>query len=414
MERTKISLIDRLRDRGHVDQWGFAAFAAAGGTAIAVSKYLGTPALWVTIGAVCIMLVYAVIIARAGTGKLRSDQAGDNCYYLGLIFTLVSLAYAIFFFDPADTATTIIQGFGIALATTITGLILRVFFSQGRPDMENVEETARLEFTEAVSRLKSELGQVIVSVNEFGRQTRQAITETRNAATNDIMAFTQNSVSGLQDVVANANEIISAEAKEFAARSKRYGVSFDRVLATLERHAERLDSLNDAQEALTSSLSSVSNAASSAQQSVQEITAKSDDATAGLQLLRQGGEQVRTLMEGLQLTVGGIDEAVTRFHKQIQEQLQLATFVPGEAVEKATEVMTEAAAKFRQEVEGLSVLHKSVTSSLSADSALATATAKRHNTALEAELQKSREYVDKVHSELLKMTEVLAGQLERR
>ena len=130
MEKRKITLIDRLRDRGFVDQYGFLVFALGGGIAIVAAKYTNAPAGWVTIGAIALMGLYALIISRSGSGRLRSDQAGDNCYYLGLIYTLSSLAYAIFFFDPSNTATTIVQGFGIALATTVLGLVLRVFFNQ--------------------------------------------------------------------------------------------------------------------------------------------------------------------------------------------------------------------------------------------------------------------------------------------
>ena len=151
-----ITWIDRLRDRGFTDQLGFMIFAVGGFAGIISAKALGIETIWVAIGAVVAMLLYALAIGRQGIGRLRADQAGDNCYYLGLIYTLASLSYAITTFDPNDTATTVVQGFGIALATTIIGLILRVFFAQGRPDLENSEVEARLELTDAVARLKGE------------------------------------------------------------------------------------------------------------------------------------------------------------------------------------------------------------------------------------------------------------------
>ena len=105
---------DRLRDRGFIDQWGLLGVAGAGVARIVTSKALGIETVWVAIGAVLLMFIYALVIGRAGTGRLRADQAGDNCYYLGLIYTLSSLSYAIFTFDPDGTATTVVQGFGIA------------------------------------------------------------------------------------------------------------------------------------------------------------------------------------------------------------------------------------------------------------------------------------------------------------
>ena len=106
---------DRLRDRGFIDQWGFMVFAGLGFIAIFLAKSLGIDTMWVAAGAIGSMIAYAVIIGTRGTGRVRADQAGDNCYYLGLIYTLASLSYAIWTFDPTDTATTIVQGFGLSL-----------------------------------------------------------------------------------------------------------------------------------------------------------------------------------------------------------------------------------------------------------------------------------------------------------
>ena len=114
MTEQTIPLIDRLQERGLIDRWGFMAFAGVGSVLVFASKRLNVPAIFVAIGAVGLIVVYAILVNLKGTGKLRSDQAGDNCYYLGLIYTLTSLSYAIFTFDPDKTATTIVQGFGIA------------------------------------------------------------------------------------------------------------------------------------------------------------------------------------------------------------------------------------------------------------------------------------------------------------
>src|SRR3954471_7408763 len=119
MSGARNSLVDRLKERGFVDRWGFLSFAGVGALLILLAKHSGGNPVHIALVAAGAMLLYAVMVYRTGTGRLRGDQAGDNCYYLGLIYTLTSLAYAIFVFDPSSQAQTIIQGFGIALATTI-------------------------------------------------------------------------------------------------------------------------------------------------------------------------------------------------------------------------------------------------------------------------------------------------------
>lgn len=173
MEPRRTGLIDRLAERGLVDRWGFLLFALGGAACILVAKHSGLSPVLVAAAAAITMVLYAAVTQAKGTGRLRGDQAGDNCYYLGLIYTLTSLAYAIFLFDPAETATTIVQGFGIALATTIMGIVLRVFFNQTRVDLVETEDTARLELADAAGRLKAELAATVVSMNDFGRRTRQ-------------------------------------------------------------------------------------------------------------------------------------------------------------------------------------------------------------------------------------------------
>lgn len=114
--------VDRLRERQFFDRWAFLLFSFGGSAAILAFKSQNTNTVVVAAGAATLMLIYA-FLAGSGAAKLRADQAGDNCYYLGLIYTLASLGFAIFTFDPANTATTIVQGFGVALTTTVVGLV---------------------------------------------------------------------------------------------------------------------------------------------------------------------------------------------------------------------------------------------------------------------------------------------------
>ena len=50
--------------------------------------------LFVTAAILGVMAAYAWFAAKAQRFRLRLDQAGDNAYYLGLLFTLTSMAFA--------------------------------------------------------------------------------------------------------------------------------------------------------------------------------------------------------------------------------------------------------------------------------------------------------------------------------
>src|SRR5438093_6811007 len=80
------------------------AFAAA--FVIGLVAYFGLRSFrapqWAVTGAViAVMLAYAFVVTRIPRLRVRLDQAGDNAYYLGLLFTLVSMAVALSEFGSA-------------------------------------------------------------------------------------------------------------------------------------------------------------------------------------------------------------------------------------------------------------------------------------------------------------------------
>jgi uncharacterized phage infection (PIP) family protein YhgE len=413
MDPPRLTFIDRLQERGLVDQWGFAFFAGGGALGIVTAKWLHAPALWIAVGAVAVMLIYAALISRYGSGRLRSDQAGDNCYYLGLIYTLASLAYAIVTFDPANTATTIVQGFGIALATTIVGLVLRVVFNQGRPDLEEVESTARRDLVDAVARLKTELNQAVVAMNDFSRQTRQSISETRESASSDITGFAETAVVGLREVMDAAKNALQSEASDFAARTKRHGAAVDRLVSSLEAHGENLDRLASAHEQVAATLGNIAGAGSEAREATRTLAEQAEAASSVLAAVRESSDSVRQSSDALSRAAADVQTSVTKFGEQVSVQVELLRESPGAAVTAATEALGRASAAVRDELESLTTTQRNASASITDQAAAAIEALRRHNAAMEAELARSREMVEKVHANLVDMTGELVRQVDK-
>ena len=108
------------------------------------------------------------------------DLAGDNSYYLGLLFTLGSMAFALYDFraevqcpSNATGVQQIISNFGIALATTIVGIFLRVTLHQMRVDPADLEAMTRIELTEAADRLRATLDSVTTGLGRFHEELLQ-------------------------------------------------------------------------------------------------------------------------------------------------------------------------------------------------------------------------------------------------
>src|SRR5258708_6900042 len=130
---------------------GFVFFfvVATGAAYIVFAKMEGFSALQVTLVPVGVMIGYALLLGVARLFRLRDDQSGDNLYYMGFLFTLTSLAVSLYQFSDVGSAEQIVQNFGIAIATTIAGITLRIFFNQMRRDPAEVEHPSRLELAEA-------------------------------------------------------------------------------------------------------------------------------------------------------------------------------------------------------------------------------------------------------------------------
>jgi len=143
---------------------------------IIFSKLHDFGALAATAVPVLVMIGYAVLLG-ARLFRLRDDQSGDNLYYMGFLFTLTSLAVSLYQFSAAGSAEQIVQNFGIAIASTIAGITLRIMFNQMRRDPVETEATSRLELAEASRRVKRELESSILEFGYFRRMTQQSITD---------------------------------------------------------------------------------------------------------------------------------------------------------------------------------------------------------------------------------------------
>jgi hypothetical protein len=355
--------VDRLAERGLIDRWGFLSFALGGAAFILLLKLINANTVFVAVGAAALMVIYAIVVQRSGSGRLRSDQAGDNCYYLGLVYTLISLAYAIFTFDPAETATTIVQGFGIALSTTILGLVLRVFFHQSRPDLVQTEDTARIELAEAAGRLKAELSSVVVGFNDFGRQTRQSLEELSAEVVRSLSAVREASDLAIREASAEAGAELAEQKAEALGKAKRLSAASEKVVAGIERQAEVLERATTATDGISGSLASLERAAIATSNAMLAQAEQASELNRLQAEARATSSDLRDLVAALQSSVAAQRDAAVELSNQVAGSLSL----------------TES-----------------------------------HNRALEVELGKSREYVAKVHTALVAMTERLADGLEQK
>lgn len=189
----------------------------------------GVSQVYVTMVVVGVMLLYALVVGRVPRLRVRLDQAGDNAYYLGLLFTLLSMSVALYEFGIAemghtvdtegDAARQVIGNFGTALGTTIAGIFLRVMMHQMRVDPADVEGMTRIELADAASKVKATLNNLSV---EFGR----TLDEVRQRGSDEMERLVDATGDAIRAVATAAAERIKETGQKVA---EAHGVAIDTI-----------------------------------------------------------------------------------------------------------------------------------------------------------------------------------------
>jgi hypothetical protein len=404
-------LSDRLADRSLVDQYGFLLFATGGIVGILLSKYAGLPVWLISVFACFVMVAYAAIVRGQGTGRLRSDQAGDNCYYLGLLFTLTSLGYAIFTFDPADTATTIVQGFGVALATTILGLVLRVFFNQSRVDLFEVEDSARLELAEAAGQLKKELSDIALSFRSFADGIQQSIVEVRDDAHDRMVSLSTEAMTSLQAATEKSISAMSSSAEKFGAEATTLSQKIATVGRSLEKHQQVFEESADLLAEFSELASAVGKVSDVIRGNSEALAVQSEQALNTQKLIQTSAEGLRAAVTSTDNDLGGLTSQFRLVAAEMEEQLKRLADAPQEEIKAALEQLAKASKAVADATAQASDQQIVAMTRLGTASDGLIAATQQHNASLEYELSRSRSYVQQVHSALVEMTAKLNSGL---
>ena len=111
----RVRLIDRLSSGQ--DHIVFAVMFAIGTIWVLMTRVaFNAGVFWATLVPISILFFYAWILWQPQY-RLREDRAGDNLYYLGFLFTVVSLGIALYRYDgKGDNVDSIINDSSCALA----------------------------------------------------------------------------------------------------------------------------------------------------------------------------------------------------------------------------------------------------------------------------------------------------------
>lgn len=400
-----------------LDKLVFLAVFASGATYILLAKWLGVDQIWVTAVPVLLMLAYAASLFLFRRLRVEAAQAGDNLYYLGFLFTLCSLAVALARLGDGATSQDMIQNFGIALFTTIAGLMLRVLFGQMEHDPIETEREVRLQLVEMASQLRNDIIQVRSSMDV-------ALISVQQQSSEAVARY----VKQLDSVVSEFAHKTSDNFKVFSEEAGKFNLISEKLVGSVESLVERVNQVNAPSDLLATKLSPSVDAIAEAADEVRkrakadkaavekltiaitDLTKVSEEAEARIQGIAVEGARAEETYKRLADIADKFDQAasaaranIEHTHSTMQVFDKLGSTLEA-AVTQAGERIVQGA---DQVVSGQKEMLRKVEEVFSTN----LQQIRNHNAALAIELEQSKQYTVKVHSELVTMTQTLTKQV---
>ena len=319
--------------------------------------WLDFSALFVTLILLCLMTVYANLIRFNTASKTGADRSGDTLYFLGFIFTTITLGIALFKIGESDRdfATSIIlSDLGIGISTTVWGLVLRVLFSLMRTGTEEIEGRTLSNLNQKSKSLSAKLTRANQIAEEITIKTQQTLEETGDA---------------LAKVASTADERFANIYDETVSKHQALLTMNTAALENLYNKIDAIDVPNDlvynkvekSFEILDASLSAFESKIKGIRLSEDYVERKTDEALLPLSnSIRNTADAVNTLQKNIayfsELDTTSIGSAHDEFMQLNNEVSKLRRELSSQAIspDAFNKIIEEAGEKYKSAVQGLS------------------------------------------------------------
>jgi chromosome segregation ATPase len=278
------------------------------------------------------MGLYVCAVTLLPRTRLRYDQAGDNLYYLGFTYTLVSLAVTLYRFHTTEGFVDyIVSNFGIALVTTIIGVVSRVCLHQMRDDPLELEREARSELSEAVARLRAEIDLAVREFNHFNRTLQQSAREAIEAQGNVVLGALDKSTKQYAGVAVRAVGYMNGCFAEFNKQATELNTNTTQIAAALTALSQRIDAIEAPRDLLSEKLAPI----------FQRIVEAAEHTAGRVSSERQRNQNVAKLTARIGALTGsieGIFDKVADKEQQVTTAIQHAVTATGHAAELTRQV----------------------------------------------------------------------------
>lgn len=245
---------EAVRRAGSEAMWRFLRIFLGGAGAIVLLKWaLGSGAL-AAVAAVVIIVFYAYDVSRQPAVGKGTDVI-DSVYYLGFLYTLVSLCISLMSAGTGNTGS-IVGDFGIAITSTMAGMLGRICLTIRRDgSAEGMDDEVRASLNEAGEQLQVQIRYAVADFEQFREDLRERYREhfesigTFAAGMEQAAKAAQERAEQISKVAAsgfNLRAEVEQTVRVFVAELKRTSASVEDGAALIEQTGQRLKVFVDA------------------------------------------------------------------------------------------------------------------------------------------------------------------------
>ncbi len=200
-----------------------------------------------------IMAVYIIWMAKSET-DLPKSTIGDSYYYLGFIFTLISLVASLMSLSNNDgiEMNAIIGSFGAALMTTIVGLVARLFVTAFSAESKVRRDRLEDELERSITSLSEKLKELTVyttsSLIEVHAQTEETLKATLlgyQKINEDVANSFEKSMEDGAEGVRTAFDKLAIKVNNVEVNPRPLETTFNDFIKVIEAQRESYQSLNE-------------------------------------------------------------------------------------------------------------------------------------------------------------------------
>jgi len=156
----------------------------------------------------------------------QEDRLGDDLYYLGLTYTLVSVVHALYAFTGLTNVDRLVSDFSVALLTTLVGIVGRVLLYE-----KYASQKAPGEIDDAILRLRAETEGAVTQMQEFRH---------------GLALYLQQATDSAVQSVSTAFTSLSASANEMGEAAKAVNASLKKGASAFDKSFGRIGDASDA------------------------------------------------------------------------------------------------------------------------------------------------------------------------